>query len=196
WLSFMRCHLPDSTFKKILARLHLHILPHLHQPLLLADVLTECYSRGGIISVLALHGIFHLIQNNNLEYPEFYIKLYALLEPSIFYVKYRNLETLLRLTEDCLKTPLLPAYVIAAFVKRLARLACWSPTTGASIALPMIYNLLRKHQTCLFLVQSEEENSPPSPHNFTNDPYDVHEPDPSKCKAMQSSLWELQVIER
>ena len=42
-----------------------------------------------LMQVLSLHGLFALIQNNNLEYEAFYPKLYALLEPSVFHVRHR-----------------------------------------------------------------------------------------------------------
>lgn len=44
---------------------------------------------GGAVSILALHGVFLLMQNHNLEYPDFYAKLYALIDSSILFVKYR-----------------------------------------------------------------------------------------------------------
>lgn len=52
--------------------------------------LTNFYLKiGGAVSLLALHGVFILMQNHNLEYPEFYTKLYSLLEPDVLFVKYR-----------------------------------------------------------------------------------------------------------
>lgn len=42
------------------------------------------------MSVMALSGLFLLITEYGLEYPEFYNKLYTLLEPSIFIAKYRD----------------------------------------------------------------------------------------------------------
>ena len=131
WVALMRVELPGDVLKSILSRLHTDILPHMTQPLLLADILTVCYDRGGILAVLSLHGLFALIQNNNLEYAAFYRKLYALLDASVFHVRHRA--RVLKLMEACLKTPLLPAAVIAAFIKRLARLALASPTTGRSL---------------------------------------------------------------
>jgi hypothetical protein len=47
-------------------------------------VLTTCYERGGMLSVLSLHGIFALIQNHNLEYAPFFTKLYALLDRHLY----------------------------------------------------------------------------------------------------------------
>jgi hypothetical protein len=51
--------------------------------------LTSSYNVGGLISVMALNGLFILITSHGLEYPDFYNKLYALLEPSIFVSKHR-----------------------------------------------------------------------------------------------------------
>jgi hypothetical protein len=39
--------------------------------------------------VMALNGLFILIMSFNLEYPDYYKKLYSLLEPSIFVAKHR-----------------------------------------------------------------------------------------------------------
>ena len=87
WVALMRVELPGDVLKSILSKLHTDILPHLTQPLLLADILTACYDRGGMLAVLSLHALFALIQNNNLEYAAFYQKLYALLDASVFHVR-------------------------------------------------------------------------------------------------------------
>ena len=41
---------------------------------------------GGLIGMLALNGIFVLVTQHGLEYPNFYTRLYALLEPDAFQV--------------------------------------------------------------------------------------------------------------
>ena len=64
----------------------------------------------------ALNGLFHLIQETNLEYPDFYTKLYALLDPGIFLVKYRG--RFFKQLELFLKSPLIPSYLVASFLKR------------------------------------------------------------------------------
>lgn len=46
----------------------------------------------------------------------------------------------------------LPAYLVAAFAKRLARLALTAPPTALLIMLPFIYNLLRRHPSCRLLL--------------------------------------------
>lgn len=46
----------------------------------------------------------------------------------------------------------LPAYLVAAFAKRLARLALTAPPTALLILLPFIYNLIRRHPSCRVLL--------------------------------------------
>eukprot|EP00976_Prorocentrum_cordatum_P029425 599091-Prorocentrum_minimum.AAC.1 len=79
--------------------------------------------------VVAGAGIFILVQQHGLEYPQFYDRLYTLLEPSTFRAKYRK--RFYDLMDIFLKSPLLPAYVAAAFVKRFARHALTAPPAGA-----------------------------------------------------------------
>lgn len=46
----------------------------------------------------------------------------------------------------------LPVYLVAAFAKRLARLALTAPPTALVIVLPFIYNLIRRHPSCRVLI--------------------------------------------
>lgn len=46
----------------------------------------------------------------------------------------------------------LPVYLVAAFAKRLARLALTAPPTALLIVLPFIYNLIRRHPSCRVLI--------------------------------------------
>lgn len=55
-----------------------------------SDFLTRSYDIGGVISVMALSSLYILITQHGLEYPNFYEKLYVLLEPSIFMAKHRG----------------------------------------------------------------------------------------------------------
>jgi len=202
WLALLGAPLPDDVVKRALARLHIDVLPHLTRPLLLADALSGAYARGGVVSVLALSSLFLLIQQHNLEYAAFYEQLYALLTPGVMQVRYRG--RLLRLVDACLKSPLLPAYLIAAFAKRLARVALASPAPGAAAALPIIYNLLRRHPACLVLIHRAlpvadpdvEADADAAPRGLAGDPYRRDERDPAKADALRSSLWEVQALRR
>jgi len=47
------------------------------------------------------------------------------------------------LADIFLSSPLVPAYTMAAFAKRLARLSLTAPPAGAMIAIAFIHNLMR-----------------------------------------------------
>ncbi|XP_010602556.1 nucleolar complex protein 4 homolog [Fukomys damarensis] len=188
WLGFLKHKLPQSLYKKVLVTMHDTILPHLAQPTLMIDFLTNACDVGGTISLLALNGLFILIHKHNLEYPDFYQKLYGLLDPSIFHVKYRA--RFFHLADLFLSSSHLPAYLVAAFAKRLSRLALTAPPEALLMVLPFICNLLRRHPACRILV-----HRPQGP-ELDADPYDPEEEDPAKSRALESCLWELQTLQQ
>lgn len=90
WVAVLRHRLPQDAYKKILVQLPDDIMPHLVNPLLLSDFLTDSYNIGGVTSLLALNSLFILIQDYNFDYPDFYNKLYRLLnDPSLLSAKQR-----------------------------------------------------------------------------------------------------------
>lgn len=188
WLGFLKHKLPLSLYKKVLVAMHDSILPHLAQPTLMIDFLTSACDVGGAISLLALNGLFILIHKHNLEYPDFYQKLYGLLDPSIFHVKYRA--RFFHLADLFLSSSHLPAYLVAAFAKRLARLALTAPPEALLMVLPFICNLLRRHPACRVMV-----HRPQGP-ELDADPYDPVEKDPARSHALESCLWELQALQQ
>ncbi|XP_042365435.1 nucleolar complex protein 4 homolog [Plectropomus leopardus] len=189
WLGFLKYKLPSNMYKKILVILHDSILPHMSKPTLMIDFLTAAYEVGGAISLLALNGLFVLIHQHNLDYPDFYKKLYNLLEPSVFHVKYRA--RFFHLANIFLSSSHLPVYLVAAFAKRLARLALTAPPTALLIVLPFIYNLIRRHPSCRVLVHKPSTEDEP-----LEDPYLMDEEDPAKCCALESSLWEIKTLQK
>uniref|UniRef100_A0A8C9Y6W0 Nucleolar complex associated 4 homolog n=1 Tax=Sander lucioperca TaxID=283035 RepID=A0A8C9Y6W0_SANLU len=189
WLGFLKYKLPSNMYKKILVILHDCILPHMSKPTLMIDFLTAAYEVGGAISLLALNGLFVLIHQHNLDYPDFYKKLYNLLEPSVFHVKYRA--RFFHLANLFLSSSHLPVYLVAAFAKRLARLALTAPPTALVIVLPFIYNLIRRHPSCRVLIHKPSTEDEP-----LEDPYLMDEEDPAKCRALESSLWEIKTLQK
>ncbi|KAL6514484.1 hypothetical protein OROGR_020063 [Orobanche gracilis] len=89
WISFLGLPLPLDVYKEVLVKLHQAVIPYLSNPIMLCDFLTQSYDIGGVVSVMALSGLFILMTKHGLEYPNFYNKLYALLELSIFMAKHR-----------------------------------------------------------------------------------------------------------
>ncbi|XP_022104594.1 nucleolar complex protein 4 homolog [Acanthaster planci] len=187
WLVFLSLTLPPAIYKKALVILHEVVMPHMSNPLLLTDFLTISYNIGGAISLLALNGLFILITKHNLEYPEFYKKLYALFEPGIFHVKYRA--RFFHLVDLFLSSTYLPAYLVAAFAKRLSRLALTAPPSALMLVIPFVGNLLHRHPSCQVMV-----HRPDGPSELADDPCIMDETDPAKCRAMESSLWEIQTL--
>ncbi|XP_019738183.1 nucleolar complex protein 4 homolog [Hippocampus comes] len=189
WLGFLKYKLPGNMYKKVLVILHDAILPHMSKPTLMIDFLTAAYDVGGAISLLALNGLFVLMHEHNLDYPDFYKKLYNLLEPSIFHVKYRA--RFFHLANLFLSSSHLPVYLVAAFAKRLARLALTAPPTALLIVLPFIYNLIRRHPSSRVLIHKPSAEDEP-----LEDPYLMDEDDPAQCHALESSLWEIKTLQR
>ncbi|XP_064612394.1 nucleolar complex protein 4 homolog [Liolophura sinensis] len=188
WLEFLRNSLSTSLYKKVLVGLHEKVMPNLTSPLLLSDFLTQSYNIGGAISLLALNSLFILVHQYNLDYPDFFKKLYALFEPGIFHVKYKA--RFFHLADLFLTSSHLPAYLVAAFAKKLSRISLTAPPHGLKLSIPFVYNLLTRHPSCRPML-----HRPGGPSDVTADPFDAAEPDPAKCKAMESSLWEIQTLQ-
>ena len=103
---------------------------------------------------------------------------------------------------------MLPAYLAAAFIKRLARLALTAPTPGVCVCASFIFNLLRRHPGCSCLLHRGAISSQPvdianAPKelvkhvaNLSGDPFDDSVSDPALANAMSSSLWELLLLKQ
>lgn len=179
--------IPNRTLKRILQHLPIHILPHATNPLRFADFCTRAYEVGGVTSLLALHSLFLLMTQCGLEYPKFYTSLYNLIESKVFYTTYRT--RFFKLLVKCLTAnQMLPAYIVAAFCKRLCRCAVNAPPSGALFVLALVSNLLRKHPECSCLLHRSGGE--------IEDPFDAEEKDPAKSKAIESCLWELNALEK
>lgn len=109
---------------------------------------------GGAVSLLALQGVFTLIQKHNITYPNIYEKLYSMFEPEIFHTKFKA--RLFYLADIFLSSTHLPENLVAAFVKRLARLSLISPPQDAVIILYFIGNLLLRHLGLKRLISASE----------------------------------------
>ena len=61
WTEFLQSPLPPSVFKKSLVLLGDRVMPFMTSPLTLTDFLIKSFDMGGVVSILALNGIFILI---------------------------------------------------------------------------------------------------------------------------------------
>lgn len=191
WLSLLSLPFSMAEHKLLLKHLPDNVVSYLVNPLLLADYLTQSYNCGGVVAVLALESLFHLIAKHNLDYPNFFVSLYKLCTMEIFNAKYSG--KFMKLLSASLKSTNLPAYLVAAFIKRLAHLALHASSTRAAFCVAQISWLLRQHRPCQVLVQRLKlGDSVTKDGQFNNG----EEEDLEKCGALQSSLWELELLEK
>lgn len=196
WLSVMTMQMGKAQRKTILGLMDTSIAPWFIKPELLMDFLTDSYNAGGSTSLQALSGVFYLIQERNLDYPSFYKKLYSLLDNGILHSKHRS--RFFRLLDTFLGSTHLPAVLVASFIKRLSRLTLNAPPAGVVAVVPYIYNLLKKHPTCTFMIHREvqEEHAKDLLENEgMDDPFIANEEDPMETNAIESSLWEIVMLQ-
>jgi len=189
WLACLKLPMRPQSYKRVLLRLPEYVMPHMPSPLKLSDFLTDSYNLGGLTSILALSGLFILMRCHNLDYPRFYESLYSTLTPSVFYSKHRA--RYFRLLNLCLSSTNLPAYVIAAFLKKLGRLALSAPPSGAMYVLALTKNLLQKHSAAMPLIQKKLSKLD---EDASADPFDATASTPLLSRALESSLWELHAL--
>lgn len=192
WMALMRLGLNKPQKKKVLEIMAASIAPWFTKPELLMDFLTDCYNEGGSVSLLALSGVFFLIQERNLDYPLFYNKLYSLLDANLLHSKHRS--RFFRLLDTFLASSHLPAVLVASFVKRLARLALNAPPSAIVAIVPWIYNILKKHPLCTFMIhrvpRTRQEKAEIEAEGLA-DPFLPDEMDPMETRAIESCLWEI-----
>ena len=191
WMALLRQDLSKSQRKTILELMSHRIAPWFLKVELLMDFLTDSFNLGGSISLLSLSGLFYLIRHKNLDYPQFYQKLYSLLDSNMFHSKHRS--RLLRLLDTFLASTHLPAALVASFVKRLARLSLFAPPSGIVVVVPWIYNLLKSHPRCTFMLHRNGEVD--QDEDTWGDPFRQDESDPMETDALESSLWEIQMLQ-
>lgn len=210
WLALMARKLEPSLHIKILGALERQILPYMTAPVTLFDYLSHCFTAGGVMGVLSLGGLFILLRRFNVEYPDFFPRLYRLLEPSLFSVKYRR--RFFELLSLFLEGANLPLYMLAAFLKRFSRLSLAVSPSTSMMLIAIVYRVLVKHPAIQVLLHRTHNYDPtidavevPANSIFPfmagarlkaieNDPYDMDQPEPSKCRAIESSLWEMKTL--
>lgn len=210
WLALMARKLEPKLHIKILSALERQILPFMTAPVTLFDYLSHCFTAGGVMGVLSLGGLFVLLRRFNVEYPDFFPRLYRLLEPSLFYVKHRR--RFFELLALFLEGANLPLYMQAAFIKRFSRISLAVSPSTSMLLIALVYRVLVKHPAAHVLLHRTHNYDPAFdaeevPVNsifpfmagnrmkaLEDDPYDMNEPEPSKCRALESSLWEMKTL--
>jgi len=198
WLSFLdqKFWFSPEVYKRVLLSMDQDIFPNVSSPLRFADFLTASFNLGGIIGLLALTGLFTLMTKYNLEEQKYYTKLYSLVTLSVFQAKYR--QKFLSLLNLSLLSSHLPGYLVAAFLKRLARISLYAPPYACSLICALIFNFLQRHPSCQVLLHRPSIPKDDADENTLStsesDPFKEEEVDPAKCDAIQSSLWEIKTL--
>lgn len=185
WMSIIPI-LPHLKLKKLLLFLNDNILPYMQEPEILITFLTDAYKSGGVCGILALDSLFCLMRNFNINVPDFYDHLYALLDEKILTSPYR--EMFLRSFSLFMTSTMLPAYVVAAMIKKLSRLLLAAPPNAIVWVIPFIYNMMKRYPACRIMIHRENEN-------IQVDPYKFYATSISDCNALESCLWEILALE-
>ncbi len=79
WVAFLHLGhgkgLPRSLVREVLFSMPTLVLPRLEHPLKLADFMTAALDFGGMVGVVAIHGLFLLVNEHGLDYPDLYERL-------------------------------------------------------------------------------------------------------------------------
>ena len=203
WTYMLSLQISSALQTYILSTISDSIIPHLSNPLVLSDSMSYYFSMGGLTAIFALDALFILMIKHGLEYPDFYNQLYTIISLDVLYTRHRY--SLFKLLHVCLTSVRLPAYIVAAFIKKLARLCLASPSPALYFILPFIQLLMSKHPNCICLIHrtkvdlDSQDGSNPRVLSLFNsgiDPYDSSTNDFTKCYAIDSSLWELSLLHK
>lgn len=196
WLSAVSGPMTKPQRKAILKQLQSsEVIESLRRPEILMDFFTDCIdSRDLGLAVPAVQGLFQLMISRNLDYPDFYPRLYSLIDQDILHSKYRS--RFLRHIDNFLApTNHIPAATAASFIKRLSRLCLFAPPSAIVAIIPFIYNMLKSYPSCTFMLHRNPH--PPytkSEQGLGEDPFNAAETDPQQTGAIDSSLWELETL--
>ena len=150
WLIFLTgiSTIAPELHRSFLIIVNDRVIPYMTKPALLADYMTDSFNAGGLVSLLALNGLFTLMHRHNLDYPSFFPKLYSLLDSNILHCRYRK--RFCKLFGIFMTSTHMPAYLVAAFVKRIARLSLNVSPAVITWVIPFIYNMFNKISNVLY----------------------------------------------
>ena len=161
----LRRDLTQSTLEYVLMKMDAEFLPYLASPMQFTDFLTACFDYGGVLSVMSLSSLYEMITHYGVNYPAYFDRLYSLLDEKVFSMKCvlffsltpRYRQRFLALLVRSLRSSAVPALVLAAFCKRLARIAVVSAPSTALFVVPLLTELVSYHSSLYPLVQVGEK---------------------------------------
>ncbi|KAJ1458667.1 CBF/Mak21 family-domain-containing protein [Pelagophyceae sp. CCMP2097] len=135
------------------------VLPHMSQPLRLADFFVSSFSSKRFRSrVLSLHGLYRLVAEHRLEYADFYAHLLTLVTPDLAHLPTEHTKVLYALLQKCLASQHVPEAMLKVFAKRLAHCATQGPPRNAAQALSVVRALLVRSVEVKSLVDDDQQS--------------------------------------
>ncbi|KAI8429428.1 hypothetical protein MSG28_000069 [Choristoneura fumiferana] len=178
----------ERTHRRALRLLVDELLPLLARPQLTTDLLWDSLDCGGVLSVLALRGVAELVTRHGVEYPSIYDRLYGLLEPAALA---KASSRLLHTTGTFLSSTHIPGSLVAAFAKRLSRLALLAAPADCLAMLGLVVTLVAAHPELRRMLRERE-----GANIIPKDPYIMEETCATASQAIKSSLWEISALRR
>ncbi|EFO88233.1 hypothetical protein CRE_07761 [Caenorhabditis remanei] len=187
WMAVMNGQISDKLTLKLIPYITENVISNLKTPFKSADFFFKMFDKSDYHGILSLGAIFRLISQHNFEYPKFYDKVYSLTNPALLYMSQK--ESILTLLDSFLSSTHIPTYIVASFLKRLSRCLLLAPIDAQEPILGLIRNLVIRHPNCSELVHRK------LPLTLYDDPYDNEETDLHKTRALESSLWEMKLLQ-
>uniref|UniRef100_A0A8R1DWY8 CBF domain-containing protein n=1 Tax=Caenorhabditis japonica TaxID=281687 RepID=A0A8R1DWY8_CAEJA len=187
WMAVMNGAISEKLSLKLIPYITEHVISKLKVPFKTADFFFKVFDKSDYHGILSLGAIFRLISEHNFEYPKFYDKVYSLTNPSLLYMSQK--ESIMTLLDSFLSSTHIPTYIVASFLKRFSRCLIFAPIDAQEPILGLIRNLLIRHPNCIELVHRE------LPLTLQDDPFDDETTDLHKTRALESSLWEMKLLQ-
>ncbi|EGT56509.1 hypothetical protein CAEBREN_04472 [Caenorhabditis brenneri] len=187
WMAVMNGQISDKLTLKMIPYITQNVISKLKLPFKSADFFFKMFDKSDYHGILSLAAIFRLITEHNFEYPKFYDKVYSLTNPALLYMSQK--ESILTLLDSFLSSTHIPTYIVASFLKRLSRCLLLAPIDAQEPILGLIRNLIIRHPNCSELIHRE------LPATLYDDPFNNEETDLHKTKALESSLWEMKLLQ-
>lgn len=184
--------MPDILHRRLINYISRHVLPLMNNPLILSQFfLTSLDAPCKKTATAALVPLVHLMVTGGLgDIPELFPKLYSLLSADSLPEAPRK--QLFPLLSRMLESSLIPQKWVAAFVKRLARVAV--TTTDHSVALwavTAVYSLAQKHSTACRALFHSDLSGPLG----VNDEFTMHAGLVDAADQVKKScLWEVNLL--
>jgi len=189
WLKQIYRGVPQDVFLQVVKKLVDEIMGLMSDPELLGDFFVNFVEKKDTkFGIFALEGVAKLMLEKSFSYPAFFDILYEKLPALSCFPAKETRDFIFKLNMFMGSTHV-PAYTIAAFAKRIARVAIVSEVEVCNLLIGVLRNMFANHAIVQEMCHREQ------PANLESDPYIENVP-LKDANANESSLWELGIIFR